>query len=656
MYSRCFFGVSCDVGSSNVPLDIPVDSDLHHFWGMCRNERSDDMNSWEDPLADELEDEDAGAETVALVELASSHLANRAYVAVTHLLEDVVQGVDEYSSVRPTRRLIALYALALYRLGESEAVTAGFDHLNVTVGGFADMEGGATAPGANEEREELQAAGVARDSVAEGTVEVLLSVLGTVDPTGGERRPMTVGRADMGGVPRTAASSRGAAASSARSVYDGRNLSSDPNIVSATASTGGVGANPRLGELRSLLEGAERTNRMNSHSWFVYGLVLKGQGARTAARDAFLRSVQREPLFWAPWAELAQLVDRRESGLLADLALPHHPMRLLFTLETLKWVGFNMDAVQLALALERDMPELGVTPAVVVGGAVALTNLREHWLAKEVFAAARAQWPMYLDGMDEYSNALYVHEDTSGLCQLARDAVLIDRYRPETCCIIGNYHSLCGDHVQAVLHFRRALRLNPRYGATWTLLGHELINLKQTRAAVSAYRSALAITPHDYRAWYGLAQVYEILSMPLYALYYFERAAELRPTDARMWTAMASCYESLSMWEGAARCYERAIVTVDREGTALPRVAKLYATRLGNQSKAAHYYVRLLSRLDREGSHGRDVVEALGFLANHEFHAGNKEACSAYCHRLLDYNCKERDDAQALLARMGEAV
>jgi anaphase-promoting complex subunit 8 len=263
---------------------------------------------------------------------------------------------------------------------------------------------------------------------------------------------------------------------------------------------------------------------------------------------------------------------------------------------------------------------------------------------------------MYLDGMDEYSNALYVHEDTSGLCQLARDAVLIDRYRPETCCIIGNYHSLCGDHVQAVLHFRRALRLNPRYGATWTLLGHELINLKQTRAAVSAYRSALAITPHDYRAWYGLAQVYEILSMPLYALYYFERAAELRPTDARMWTAMASCYESLSMWEGAARCYERAIVTVDREGTALPRVAKLYATRLGNQSKAAHYYVRLLSRLDREGSHGRDVVEALGFLANHEFHAGNKEACSAYCHRLLDYNCKERDDAQALLARMGEAV
>jgi anaphase-promoting complex subunit 8 len=48
--------------------------------------------------------------------------------------------------------------------------------------------------------------------------------------------------------------------------------------------------------------------------------------------------------------------------------------------------------------------------------------------------------------MDTYSNILYMKEDFATLSGLAHKAVLNDKYRPETCCIIGNYYSLKAQH------------------------------------------------------------------------------------------------------------------------------------------------------------------------------------------------------------------
>ena len=49
-------------------------------------------------------------------------------------------------------------------------------------------------------------------------------------------------------------------------------------------------------------------------------------------------------------------------------------------------------------------------------------------------------------GMDTYSNILYVKEQFAALSHLAHRAAVADKYRPETCCIIGNYYSLKGQH------------------------------------------------------------------------------------------------------------------------------------------------------------------------------------------------------------------
>lgn len=51
--------------------------------------------------------------------------------------------------------------------------------------------------------------------------------------------------------------------------------------------------------------------------------------------------------------------------------------------------------------------------------------------------------------MDTYSNILYVKENFPALSHLAHRTAVTDKYRPESCCIIGNYYSLKGLHTKA---------------------------------------------------------------------------------------------------------------------------------------------------------------------------------------------------------------
>lgn len=46
--------------------------------------------------------------------------------------------------------------------------------------------------------------------------------------------------------------------------------------------------------------------------------------------------------------------------------------------------------------------------------------------------------PYRLDNLDTYSNLLYVQEMKIELANLAHKVVLVDKYRVETCCVIGS--------------------------------------------------------------------------------------------------------------------------------------------------------------------------------------------------------------------------
>lgn len=146
------------------------------------------------------------------------------------------------------------------------------------------------------------------------------------------------------------------------------------------------------------------------------------------------------------------------------------------------------------------------------------------------------------------------------LAFLAQLATSADKFRPETCCVVGNYYALKSEHEKAVMYFRRALTLDRNFLSAWTLMGHEYVELKNTQAAIECYRRAVDVNRKDFRAWYGLGQTYEMLEMHFYALFYYQRAAALSPFDPKMWSAVGSCLARMNKPAQAIKAYKRALI------------------------------------------------------------------------------------------------
>lgn len=232
-------------------------------------------------------------------------------------------------------------------------------------------------------------------------------------------------------------------------------------------------------------------------------------------------------------------------------------------------------------------------------------------------------------------------EEHAQLAILAQEACEIDKYRPESCCIIGNliaylkvfwsasilsfhlcaklgnYYSLQNEHHKAVNYFQRALKLNPNYLQAWTLMGHEFMELKNSTSAIQSYTNAIELNPKDYRAWYGLGQTYEILKSYSYCLYYYKKAFLLRPNDSRFIVALADVYVKLEKFDEAKRCYIKAYTVGDYEGTALCKLAKVYE-KLNEPINVAIAYDQFTedAKLQRRQNQAQDLSQAYKYLAN----------------------------------------
>jgi len=395
---------------------------------------------------------------------------------------------------------------------------------------------------------------------------------------------------------------------------------------------------------------------LDGHLWFLYGLVLRDLSLMTAARHALLISVELFPWNWSAWKVLNEvgIRDRKQleelrthvatrmeqslgtawmtyetwtqqmqeqhshrrqsSSFSPPLSMVSHPygvyMREFFYVDSLLNLQSNGEADVLDV-LNQLCQLFPHSQHVRAATAMAYYNQRKYPEAQHLFELLQRLDPYRLDHMDTYSNILYVCDDKSALSHLAHHAHSIDKYRVQTCCIIGNYYSMRGEHERAILYFQRALTLNPQYLSAWTLMGHEYVEIRNTNMAIECYRKAIDINPLDYRAWYGLGQTYEILQMSHYSLYYFKKACEIKPYDPRMWCAMGENFENLanetrcsSRLDDAIACYLRAEANNDTEGMALSKLAKVYRRR-GQTERAADYYQKLLRR------HMADEAETL---------------------------------------------
>ncbi|KAK4945084.1 Anaphase-promoting complex subunit 8 [Elasticomyces elasticus] len=322
-----------------------------------------------------------------------------------------------------------------------------------------------------------------------------------------------------------------------------------------------------------------------SQGWleYLYGIVLARSKQEEAAQDWLVRSVRLNPYHWGAWEELSSLlssIDDLDAQLNSNM-LGQNVITLFYQVHTSIDLFSTSDLGTTMSALNSLLEIFPTSAFLSTLQALAYYHSKDFDTAASIFREILVNNPYRADSLEHYSNILYVMEDRPKLAFLAHLATSIDKFRPEACCIVGNYYSLCSQHEKAVLYFRRALTLDKNFLSAWTLMGHEYIELKNTHAAIESYRRAVDVNRKDYRAWYGLGQAYEMLDMGFYALFYYQRAAGLRPYDPKMWQAVGTCYSKMNRIEQAIKALKRALVASTYFETESP--AQSFATSITSQ-------------------------------------------------------------------------
>ena len=258
------------------------------------------------------------------------------------------------------------------------------------------------------------------------------------------------------------------------------------------------------------VDGGSSGDGLDAYGLYLYGVVLNDMGRKAEALGIFCQSVNEEPLLWAAWLDLAAICT--EAELVEDLPLSPHWARDFFLGHILLELQQNEAALRTYSRLAILFP---LSTYLLAQRALAHYNMRNFDEAQQLYEALGRRDPHRLQGMDTYSNILYVKECRAELSYLAQNAVRNNKFSAEACCIVGNYYSMKACHAKAIRYFQRALRLNRRYLSAWTLMGHEFVEMKNISAAIEAYRKAVDISPRDYRAWYVKYDCVQVSTMTL---------------------------------------------------------------------------------------------------------------------------------------------
>jgi anaphase-promoting complex subunit 8 len=327
-----------------------------------------------------------------------------------------------------------------------------------------------------------------------------------------------------------------------------------------------------------------------SQGWleYLYGIVLSKSKNESSAREWLVRAIHRNPFHWGAWEELATLLPSTNDSMNEKIrqSLPESVMTFIFNIHLSIDLSTSSDSSSTFDSLHELLQIFPTSTFLSTSLALLHYHSKDFEAAAQIFQQILTAHPHRLDALDHYSNILYVMADRPKLSFLAHLATATDKFRPETCCVVGNYYSLCSQHEKAVLYFRRALTLDKNFLSAWTLMGHEYVEMKNTHAAIESYRRAVDLNRKDYRAWYGLGQAYEVLDMAFYALFYYQRAAALRPYDPQMWQAVGSCYSKMGRVEQSIKALKRALVAGTYYEPVTPTPTNSFSTSISSQTSA----------------------------------------------------------------------
>lgn len=364
-------------------------------------------------------------------------------------------------------------------------------------------------------------------------------------------------------------------------------------------------------ELKDSIERSMEEREPDGWLLYVYGLVLHKFRHRKNAIHVIVKAINLTPVNWSAWYMLTTLITNKDQ--LYSLPLPNHLFKVFFYYmmrldldipHSEAWIFFG--AKEMKTFLDKYFKgSLFIKTLTAKSSGYQLSNYKE---ALEIFNQIRNEDPYRIDAMEVFSNLLYVRKMRQELAKLAYDIERVDPLTSEANSCIANSYSAREQHTKAILYFTRALRLNPDHLNSWTLIGHEYLEMKNMDKALQAYLYAISINKRDCRAWIGLGNTIETLmsgpnvSSPSYerCLYYYSQVSKYRPKDHIMFIAMGSVFEKMGEMNMAINCVKRA----GQEG--LCKLAKLYEIK-GMRKEADEAYQKWLKYA--ESVKGNDSME-----------------------------------------------
>jgi len=357
---------------------------------------------------------------------------------------------------------------------------------------------------------------------------------------------------------------------------------------------------------------------------YLYGALLTKCGYYDRALPYIIRSLNGFPINYSAWKLLLSVLIRFDDSIISPsvTALPKHWCTKVFQISLLS----ELQQTEAAIRMFSEI-KLPRTPSIIALEATIHYHHRNFDQACSLFQELRTSDPLRLESLELYSNLLFVLEDLATLSELAQSLSQIDKYRPETLSVAGNYYALNQKHEEAIEQFSMALRFDSQFTFAWTLIGHEYVEIENITAATAAYTKAYEANPRDFRALYGLGRAYEISKMPYHAILFYKNAVTMNPFDSRLWMALGECYEELSETGNAIKCYQRAVCNSDNEGSSLIRLGKLYKNE-GDIDRAAfcyesYYNKKYFGKPDIDGEQKEEEFESIQFLSHYYFGKSN---------------------------------
>lgn len=188
-----------------------------------------------------------------------------------------------------------------------------------------------------------------------------------------------------------------------------------------------------LSELLSILKTEHSKRTLDGYLLYLYGIILRKMDLNQLAITVFLESIHKEPTMWGSWFELSSLITDKDK--LQSLKLPDHWIMYFFVGQINVKLYLNDEAIKQF----EDLQIMGFKDCNFITSQIAIAyhNKRDVEQAIAIFQEIQEVDPYRLENLDIYSNLLFVKEMKTQMAFLAHKVVEINKYAPETCCVIG---------------------------------------------------------------------------------------------------------------------------------------------------------------------------------------------------------------------------